>query len=181
MINQFGIISSKNNWGSGANLFQKWPINDPNSRVLKIYLGDPITNFMNKIDKDLLSIEGKEINKQVKALTKQDWDAVSKYLKEESKEGAVIVGTDPTNHRVYFVYADWKENAKNDNKISNVFDFNTAQIGFTLNPGTGTGNHDWDPSFSISKSYKEFAVSCYGIGRRGSEWRGGRIILVQKK
>ena len=181
LINQYGIISSNNNWGSGASLFQKWPMDDPNSRVLKIYLGDPITNFVNKIDKDLLSIEGKELNKQVKALTKQGWDAVSRYLKEESKEGAVIVGTDPINHRVYFVYTDWRQNSKNENKISNVFDFNTAQIGFTLNPGTGSSKPDWDPSFSISKSYKEFAVSCYGIGRRGSEWRGGRIILVQKR
>jgi hypothetical protein len=177
LLNQYGIISSNNYWGSGANLFDKWPINDPNSRVLKIYIGGPIQDFLDKIDKDLLSIDGKDVNKQVKNLAKQGWSAVTKYLKATSQNGgAVIVGGNPYSNRFYFVYTDWYSNKKNENKIREIFDFNTAQIGFTYNPGSGSTS----PTYSPSKSYKEFAISCYGIGRRGSEWRGGRIVLVQK-
>ncbi len=180
LLNQYGIIASNNNWGSGVNLFNRWPITDEDTRVLKIYLGDNITNFIEKIDAGATTIDGKQVNSVAKALAKQGWDAVSKYLKKESSGGTVIVGGNPDQQKFYFVYTDWKNNNKDDNKISKIFDFNTAQIGFTLNPGTGSGS-DWDPSFTSSKSYKEFVVSCYGIGRRGSEWRGGRIILVQKK
>ena len=54
------------------------------------------------------------------------------------------MGGNPAEQKLYFVYTDWKNN-KNDNKIDKIFDFNTAQIGFNLNPGTGS-EPDWDPS-----------------------------------
>lgn len=160
-----------------VNLFNSWPISDGDTRVLKIYLGENINNFISKIDAGLTTIDGKEINSAAKALAKQGWDAVAKYLKEQSKGGTVIVGGNPFEQKFYFVYTDWKDNNKNDNRISKIFDFNTAQIGFSLNPGNGT---NWSLE-STSKSYKEYAVSCYGIARRGGEWRGTRIVLVEKK
>lgn len=146
---------------------------------MKIYLGEDITNFISKINAGLTTIDGKEVNSAAKALAKQGWDAVTKYLKEESKGGTVIVGGNPYQQKFYFLYTDWKDNNKDDNKISKIFDFNTAQIGFTLNPGTGATS--WNPIETTSKSYKEFSVACYGIARRGSQWRGNRIVVVQKK
>lgn len=179
LLNQYGIIASNNNWGSGATLFDRWPVTDGDTRVLKIYLGDDITNFISKIDAGLTTIDGKEVNSAAKALAKQGWDAVTKYLKQQSSGGTVIVGGNPYQQKFYFVYTDWKDNNKDDNRISKVFDFNTAQIGFTWNPSSGATS--WNPLESTSKSYKEFSVSCYGIARRGSEWRGNRIAVVQKK
>jgi hypothetical protein len=177
LLNQYGVIASNNNWGSGANLFDKWPINDGDSRVLKIYLGENISGFLSKIDAGLTTLDGKEFNATVKALTKQGWDAVSRYLKVQSSGGTVIVGGDPFQQRFYFVYTNWRNNNRNDNKVTKIFDFNTGQIGFSLNPGNGT---NWSLE-SASKSYKEFAVACYGIARRGNTWRGNRIVVVQKE
>jgi hypothetical protein len=177
LLNQYGIISSNNQWSSGSNLFNAWPISDPDSRVLKIYLGENITTILEKIDAGLTTVDGKEFNSAVKALAKQGWDAVAAYLGEQSSGGVVIAGGDPYKQKFYFVYTNWKNNNRNDNRISKVFDFNTGQIGFSLNPGNGTS---WGIE-SMSKSYKEYAVSCYGVARRGSEWRGSRIVLVEKK
>lgn len=71
------------------------------------------------------------------------------------------------------MYTYWKGKETNSGAIIEVFDWNTGQIKFTTNPG-GSGGVNWSPKFN-AKSYSKFKVEIYGIGKRGSKYRGKRI------
>ncbi len=76
---------------------------------------------------------------------------VEKAVKELKKKGkkiggkpeAVIIFGDPEWNNMNFVYTNWKSVKTNENKISKVFDWNTAQIGIKSG-GSGTS-----PTYSL--------------------------------
>lgn len=90
-----------------------------------------------------------------------------------SNSDAVIIFDDLELGAMNFVYTNWKSVRTNENKISNVFDWSTARI--VLNIG-GSGIQ---PNYGGAPiKPKDFNIVCYGMGRRGSTWKGGRIVLT---
>lgn len=97
--------------------------------------------------------------------------------KELTPKNAVIMYTSADSKKLYFLYLNWSKSKLNENKIVSTFDWNSAIIGFK-STGYNAPNIN---SFDISKSYKKYQSICYGIGRRGSVWRGGKIVLDDSK
>src|SRR5262249_29065140 len=111
------------------------------------------------------------VNKAIEKLVEQGFSTLSTYLKKRVNGGAVIVYPDSQGNTVKFLFTNWMRAKTDENKISETFDWNTAIIGFS-SKGTST-----TPIYDMPKSYDSFKVICYGMGRKGTTWKGSRIVL----
>lgn len=173
IVDQYGRYVSGTS--PARNLFTNFPL--PNDQqVLKIWIYKPIQDVIKSLTGNSvthLEYTGADFNKAVRKMV----DNAVKELKKKGKSissqpEAVIIFDDPEWNNMNFVYTNWKSVKTNENKISKVFDWNTAQIGIKKN-SSGTS-----PTYSAPKKPKDFNIVCYGMGRRGSSWRGGRIVLT---
>ena len=157
------------------NLFNNFPL--PNDRQLvKIWVYKPIQAVIKSLtgrNVTHLEYSGAKFNKAIRKL-------VENAVKELRKKGrningqpeAVVIFDDPEWDAMNFVYTNWKSVKTNENKISKIFDWSTAQIGIkTKGPKTKL-------AYSLPKKPENFNIVCYGMGRRGSAWRGGRIVIT---
>ena len=172
IIDQYGMIQQ--NLVTPKNYFERFPIEDPASKVISIYLSHDIRNLFG-ISSSSFDINGADINNAVKSLVKTAYSKVSNALNTQiNGKSAVIVFPDNLNPgKLHFVYANWSNNNTNDNKITKTFDWRTAVIGFKTGGSSGTSVSQFD----VAKSYSSFQVACYGVGRKGSKWRGSKVIL----
>jgi hypothetical protein len=174
-MDQYGNMVSTEKHPSS--FFSTFPIADKDKTILEIYVWNPFGD-------DVVKLSGSDVNSTVKDLTKQAGKAVWNYLKKElGTQPTVIVSSRPNND-IEFTYANWKKHKTNENKITEVFDWNTGQIGFKYNIGGGGGWSDAsiDPSkLMTAKSYKEARILAYGMGRRGSTWKGAQVDFKDTK
>ncbi len=159
-------------FGGTSSIFDKFPINDPDKRLLTIYLFQPLESILGKSSIDLTA---NDVNNGIESLVKQGFSALSSYLKKEMNGSAVIVYPSAQNDKLKFLFTNWIKTKKNDNKISETFDWNTAVIGFS-SKGSSTS-----PVYDSPKSYKKFMAIVYGMGRKGSTWKGSKVILDDSK
>ena len=167
-MDQYGNLVSTEKHPSS--FFSGFPISDNDKTVLEIYVWDPFNG------KRVIDITGKDVNNTVKDLTKQAGKAVWNKLKKElSSPSTIVVSSNPSND-VEFTYTNWKKHKTNENKITEIFDWNTGQIGFKYNfdGGVGWDNVNYSKIFT-AKSYKEARIMCYGMGRRGDTWKGACV------
>ena len=157
-------------------LFEDFPM--PNDRnFIKIWIYQPIQDVIKKITgKAVTHLEytGKDFNDTIRELVK---DAVKNFVNKGRKltnqNEAVVIFEDPNWNDINFIYTNWRASKMNENKISNVFEWNTAQIGITINMGSGN-----TPIYSPPKKPKDFNIIGYGMGRRGTTWKGGKIVMT---
>jgi hypothetical protein len=174
IIDQYGQYVSTLD-PSPRKLFSNFPINDPEQEVVKIYALRPITHLFNQYP---ITITGKEFNDYVQSIVKQAYKKLSESLRKEfTSKNAVITYVSADAKKITFLYLNWNKVKLNENKIVNTFDWNSATIGFK---STGYQSPSIN-QFDISRSYKRFQSVCYGMGRRGSVWRGGKIVLDDSK
>jgi len=173
-VNQYGQYVSGPS--PARNLFDNFPL--PNdTELIKIWVYKPIQDVIKILTGNTIShleYTGKDFNKVVRQLVKKavgELKKAGKQLNETPK--AVVVFEDPEQNNINFVYTNYRNTKANENKLSKVFDWNTAVIGInTKGPNT-------TPIYSQPKRPKEFNIVCYGMGRRGSTWKGGRIVLTE--
>lgn len=168
IIDQYGrYVGSAT--GGPKSIFEKFPIEDPDKRILTIYLFEPLESIIGTASVDLT---GADVNKAIQNIVKQAYSTLSGYLKKEINGTAVLVYPSAQNDKLKFLFTNWVLTHRNDNKITETFDWNTATIGFsTKGPST-------TPTYDSPQSYKKFTAIAYGMGRRGSTWKGSRVILV---
>lgn len=158
--------------GGPKSIFEKFPMQDPGKRLLTIYLFEPLETILGKSAIDLTA---KDVNSGIQSLVKQGFSALSSYLKKQTSGSAVLVYPNQQNTKLKFLFTNWVKTNSNDNKISETFDWNTAIIGFsTKGPST-------TPIYDSPQSYKRFMAIAYGMGRRGSTWKGSRVVLDDRK
>jgi len=173
IVDQYGRYVSGTT--PARNLFSNFPL--PNDQqLLKIWVYKPIQTVIKSLTGNsvtYLEYSGKDFNTAVRKLVENAVKELKKKGKNiNGKPEAVIIFEDPEWNNMNFVYTNWKLAKTNENKISKVFDWNTAQIGIKSG-GSGT-----NPTYSSPKKPKDFNIVCYGMGRRGSTWKGGRIVLT---
>lgn len=157
------------------NLFDNFPLRD-DQQLLKIWLYKPIQDVIQSLTGNSvthLEYSGKDFNQAVRKLVENAVKELKKKGKNiNGKPKAVVIFDDPEWNNINFVYNNWKSVKTNENKISKVFAWNTAQIGIK------TGGSGTSPTYSSPKKPKDFNIVCYGMGRRGSTWKGGRVVLT---
>ncbi len=173
IVDQYGRYVSGTT--PARNLFTNFPL--PNDQQLvKIWVYKPIQDVIKSLTGNSvthLEYSGKDFNKAVRKLVENAVKELKKKGKNiNGKPEAVVIFDDPEWNNMNFVYTNWKSLKTNENKISKVFDWNTAQIGIK------TGGSSTNPTYGSPKKPKDFNIVCYGMGRRGSTWRGGRIVLT---
>jgi hypothetical protein len=155
-------------------LFDNYPLpNDQN--LIKIWIYKPIQDVIKSITgKNITHLDytGKDFNRVIRQLVK---DAV-KQLKRSGKKlsnstETMIIFEDPELNNITFVYTNWRSAKTNENKISHIFDWSTAVIGVKVKGDSSS------PIYSAPKKPKDFKIVCYGMGRKGSTWKGGKIVI----
>lgn len=122
-----------------------------------------------------LSVGTKDFNDAMKGLMNLGFDYVEAYVKSEVKKGKVTVVTPtPDVSKLKFYDISWSKAAQNENKIKNVFDWVIPEIGFRIQDG------QFYPVYSDPVKFKNFNISCYGIGKMDGHWKGGKIVLEQE-
>lgn len=154
--------------GGPKSIFEKFPIEDPNKRILTIYLFEPLESI---IGQSTIDLTGKDVNNAVQSIVKQAYSTLSAYLKTEINGTAVIVYPSAQNDKLKFLFTNWVKTNANDNKIVETFDWNTAIIGFSM---TGPST---SPIYDSPQTYKKFQAVAYGMGRRGTIWKGSKVVL----
>lgn len=81
---------------------------------------------------------------------------------------------------LYFTYINWNKTVYNNKAIRFIFDWNIAEIGLTLNAKDNYRNPKIRPRTS-SKSYKKLSLIGYGLGKRGTTWKGNRVKFTDEK
>lgn len=166
-VDQYGRLISTLD-PSPRQLFDKFPINDPDQRILEIYFFEPIITLFPNIGS--YTVDGKDFNKWVQSMVKSGYSKMTSALnKQFNKNSAVIVAPSPDRTKIKFYFANWYSSKKDENAIRNIFDWNTAVIKWNSNSGTSLG--------SAPTSYRNYRAAVYGMGRRGNTWKGGKIIL----
>ncbi|MFP4089054.1 MAG: hypothetical protein ACLFT3_02010 [Cyclobacteriaceae bacterium] len=120
---------------------------------------------------EVFELTGKDINNYAKDIFKKGvktvWKATEKRL--ESKPAVIV---EQTQNMPYVIIHNCKETKTNINRIERVFDFNIlASVKFS--PSSFSGS-DLIPT-PQSQSYTVSKGSFYGMGRRGSVWKGRGI------
>lgn len=170
VIDQYGQYKGFAN-NAPRSFFESFPIEDADKTLIKIYLYRTLPEILN-LPSNYYNITGKEFNKGVQGIVE---DAVKRLKSTLNKEingnSAVLVYPSADHKKLHFLYTNWRQTETNDNKISETFDWNTAVIGFSTKGGSS------DPIYDKPRTYKNFQIVCYGMGRRGSTWKGARISL----
>lgn len=150
-------------------MFNNFPVRNK-SNVATIYIFKPLNEIL---EKDHIDITGKDVNKQIQSIVKTGYKKLTSALKKEfNSNEAVLVFPDNDWNSLIFIYTNWRKIDEDENKISNVFDWSTAQIGIKIN-SSGTS-----PTYGSPQKPKDFQIVGYGMGRRGSKWRGGRVVIT---
>lgn len=174
VVDQNGLLV-QNIWDSPKSLFTDFPIKGEEHSVLKIYYYDQFgdqKDILNWMDTDQPKVN-KFVEDMIERASMQLFKAGENLL--ESKGVAIAMSSN--NGDVYFVCYNWNKHRTNDNKIEEKFDWNTGQLTFKVNFGSGFST-GIQPK---AKSYSDVRVSCYGLGRRGSVWKGNRLFFIDKK
>jgi hypothetical protein len=172
MVDQYGQFVAYRE--SPKSLFDRFPI-DNDEVILTIYLNQSLHNLFPKIP-GVIDFSQKDVNDQLKALAKIAYNQVKGVLKKELGSKVRIVHPTPNRDAIHFTYLNWSESNTNDNKISKIFDWNTAVVGIAKTTG-----QDGKPIFNPARSYKEYQTIMYGMGRRGNRWKGSRIVLAKQQ
>lgn len=173
IVDQYGRCVSGTT--PARNLFDNFPLpNDQQS--LKIWVYKPIQEVIKSLTGNSIThieYSGKDFNMAVRKMVENGVKELKRKGKNiNGKPEAVIIFDDPEWNNINFVYTNWKSVKTNENKISKVFDWSTAEIGIKSG-GSGTR-----PTYSSPKRPKDFNIVCYGMGRKGSTWKGGRVVLT---
>ncbi len=111
-------------------LFTNLPVENDAS-VAIIYMFKPFSDIAGTYN---LEITGKDFNKAVQTIAKTAYKTLSNSLKKEfSSKKATLVFPDEDWNNLVFVYANWSKTDQISSKISEVFDWSTAQIGIKIN------------------------------------------------
>ena len=80
-----------------------------------------------------------------------------------------------TDQKVIVDYRDFSQRKNDCHKLEKVFDSN---YGFGIKLGFGDGNGFSIEGFSMPKlyDYKKASANFYGVGRRGSTYKGSKIV-----
>ncbi|NJO01615.1 MAG: hypothetical protein HC880_07935 [Bacteroidia bacterium] len=182
IVNQYGNIISYNpaSLNHPQNLFDRFPINNKDGKILEIYLFTPLDNIFNFLGVNYdrtkpLDLTNSDVNKGVQKLVQLGVNTLKSKGKQLNSSEAVIVYPTNNDNTINFLFTNFKEIATNENQIQRTFDWNTAQIGFK------TKGKNVTPTFNVSRKYDKFDIVCYGMGRAGSTWRGSRIVLSDTK
>jgi hypothetical protein len=112
-------------------------------------------------------------------LEKKAIDAIWNYSQEKLTKKPTLIISNDANNNLEFTYAYWSKNKRNENKISEVLDWNTGQIGIKFG---GNSNPKIDGSkLFTAKTYKNARILCYGMGRDGDTWRGAQVDFKDGK
>ena len=138
---------------------------------MKTYLSKYLNKSIDDID---ISLTGKDMNDFFKKTSESIFKNVSKFLNKEIN-APISISSPSDKQTIQFYFSNWKINKTGDNKIVDQWDLNTAQVGFK-----SKGNGDNTFLYKKPQSYKDFSIICYGIGRRGNQWKGSKLVLVNK-
>ena len=159
-------------------LFQTFPFPDPKKNLIKIYLNQSLRTLLTNISNskfsntDAIDISAKEVNNELKKLAESAFKQLTKRFNKEINGPVVIAYPNTDFSKVHFIYLNWYDNQTNENKIQETFSWN-FEVTLKLNLQSGAVTPK-----PTSKSYDNFKILCYGIGRKDSEWRGKKILLV---
>ena len=140
---------------------------------------------------NLFKLSGEDINGEVEDLAKSSVRSLWNLGEGKLETKALILAVE-MNHCVntsqsscneeelVFTYINWNKKVHNNNDIKFIFDWNTAEINFMLN-GNDNYNNPQVRIKSTAKSYKKLSLTGYGLGRRGSTWKGGRVKFDDEK
>jgi hypothetical protein len=168
---QFGRVVNMSSFHP-VDLFSTFPVLDKDHEYFEIYTNSGFVRSLLGTSK-LYDLSGKDINDQVKSLAQQSvrslWNTGEGLLEANSPILAVELGsfTEP----LMFTYANWSTTRTDQNDIKCVFDWNTAEIGVKYSSSGG-----WSPNLATtSQSYRALSLFGYGLGRRGSSWKGSNV------
>ena len=172
VIDQHGQYKGFTN-NAPRSFFESFPIEDGDKTLIKIYLYRTLPEIL-KLPSNYLTLTGDDLNKGVQDIVEDAVKMLESTLNKEINGNSAVLVYPSTDHsKLYFLYTNWRQTETNDNRISETFDWNTAVIGFS---STGGGSKP-DPIYDKPRTYKNFQILCYGMGRRGSTWKGARISL----
>ena len=170
-----GMFQAKHQLGT---YFDNFPLPD-DQELIKIWIYKPIQDVIKSLAEDTseipthLKYAGKDFNKAVRKMVERGVEELKKKGKTiTDNPKAVIIFEDPEWNNINFVYTNWRSVKTNENKIRKVFDWSTAQIGINID------GSKVKPAYVPLKKPTDFNIVCYGMGRRGSTWKGGRIVLT---
>lgn len=168
VIDQYGNFVSFQS--TPRDLFQNFPVSDPNKKLITIYLPESIEKLTGT---STLDLSGKDVNSKIRSLVKEGFKKVSSTLnKQFNNNTAVIVSPNNDYTKLRFMYTNWEKIKTNENKISEVFDWSTAQIGVKINGGSTS------PTYGSPQIPRNAQIIGYGMGRSGTTWKGGRVVMT---
>jgi len=172
---QYGNYVS-NIWQHPTSIFDNWPITG-SYNFYYTYFFDDKESFGHQGIVYSYKHNKPKVNSILQDLTKQGIKLLNRAGNslEEDNPIAVAVAipdpTDPTLSFPGFMYDNLVVVKQNEGKIAHIFDWNTAEIKFTYN----AGSFDFPkPQFNARK-YKNAIIEGFGMGRRGSSWKGSRV------
>jgi hypothetical protein len=160
-------------WTGGGKLWNtaQFPIGTVNNNWLEVQIYLPLYN-----DNIGYSVSTKDINNYAESKLRS---AINSFIRKQTKpdEKTPTVITAMTQDKARYIHHNWKKHRTNENKIIEVFDWNTAQISVSFNPGSGSGA---SPDVKkTAKSYELILADVYGVGRRGNTWKGSRVEYLE--
>ena len=173
LVDQYGNISSRNYFPTKP--FKDFPVRDTDHEFITAYIFGGSAFGINTS----YTLTGSDINKYAKDAFKSGVDALKSHFSKSTlaSKPAVIVHT--TDRDIYLTIANYKKKATNKSRIEEVFDWNVL-VKLSFNPSTFSGFSSLNPQ-PVSYSYKEYIGSFYGMGRRGSTWKGRRVDYSEKR
>ena len=148
------------------------PIKDKDKKDFTIYVRNPFNGTT-------IAQKSIDIYNCIEWLEKKAIDAIWNYSQEKLTKKPTLIISNDANNNLEFTYAYWSKNKRNENKISEVLDWNTGQIGIKFG---GNSNPKIDGSkLFTAKTYKNARILCYGMGRDGDTWRGAQVDFKDGK
>lgn len=114
-------------------------------------------------------------NSNITALYKMGIDFLEEFANEGDKKMFAVTYQESYDKIVTLYFGERFQNT-NDNKIEKKF---YEDVGFNI-LGSKNGDSDWEYSISPNtdyfRNYTSYEVDFYGVARRGSTWKGNRMI-----
>ncbi|MBO7478372.1 MAG: hypothetical protein J6U04_10620 [Salinivirgaceae bacterium] len=143
-----------------------FPIKDKDKKEFTIYVRNPFNG-------NTLTQKSIDIYNVIEWLEKKAINAIWDYSQEKLTKKPTLIISNDANNDLEFTYAYWSKNKRNENKISEVLDWNTGQIGIRFG-GDGKAKFNGSKLFT-AQTYKNARILCYGMGRDGDTWRGAQV------
>ncbi|MDB9821237.1 hypothetical protein OAC17_00680 [Flavobacteriaceae bacterium] len=148
-----------------------------NADILNIYIPNlPIVgNFnFNLTTQDIVS------DTNVKALYKMGLDFLKSKLGPLDENPEFAVTYQKNNNEIEVLYFGERYSRNNENKIKRKL---YSDVNFIISSAWNDTNNKWNfnvsPASSSFRNYTHYEIDFYGLARRGSTWKGKRMIRTK--